>query len=366
MPAEQLPARVLQECHAPLRGTMNRLAATVTLPDGSELRAFAKLPALLRIASPGGQFLLRDDTCYRIDAPVGPAPAAALERMQALRDLLDAAAFGPLHRATGCTATATAGDYAITVPEATPVRLMMRPQTLLPAAFVFGAARVDVLDYLRTPSTWIAKRLHHPALGDCVVRFEVSDVEFEESVFAPPGAAREGGAPPQMRMPAEAIERRSSVPILADTKPVRWVVLDDPGDWASRTALYAPWDACLQGLGQVIAGFPILTELDGRPVLAVPFRARKGQSDSNLRLREGTRELAFGAGLELFVFPPQGDLPTRRADGERMLREVAAAQGLVPEGSVRCQVYVHLEDGVPTAEALQSPTVRMSFRVNRR
>ncbi|MBM3963251.1 MAG: hypothetical protein FJ306_15345, partial [Planctomycetes bacterium] len=67
IPAEQLADAVLQECHAPLRGTMARLAATVTLPDGRLVNAFVELPERLRAQSSAGLFVLRGDEVRRLD-----------------------------------------------------------------------------------------------------------------------------------------------------------------------------------------------------------------------------------------------------------------------------------------------------------
>ncbi|MFO1078183.1 MAG: hypothetical protein U1E73_10725 [Planctomycetota bacterium] len=364
VPPAEIPARVLQECHAPLRGAMRCVAVTVTLPGAREVRVFAELPENLRTAENDGRYLLRGDEAFRLDDGSRPVTAAIRGELRALRQLVDAAALGPIHRATACTATAAKDTFALAGPDGTTVGLRLRPATLLPAEFAFGTTAVAVLDYLRTPTTWIPSRLAHPALGECTVHFELSDLTFADDLFTPPGAERDGPAAPQSKWILDKVDQRSPVPVLDETRAVRWVVLDDPGDWAARAAAYAPWDRDLQRQQQVIAGFPILTTIDGRRVLAIAFRPRAGAAA--IALPAGTRELAFGDGRELYVYPATGDLDARGAEGERLLLARIARDGLVAEGAVRYQPYLHLEDGAPTAEQLANPTVRVSIRVRPR
>ncbi|MEO6596248.1 MAG: hypothetical protein ABIP94_15985, partial [Planctomycetota bacterium] len=56
--ASDLIAAVLDDCHKPLRGRMDRIAARVRPADGSEVRLFAALPDKLRTQSADGAFLL--------------------------------------------------------------------------------------------------------------------------------------------------------------------------------------------------------------------------------------------------------------------------------------------------------------------
>jgi hypothetical protein len=375
--AASVPAAVLDECHRPLRGRMDRVAAELQLPAGTVWRVFAALPDALRAVGPAGTFLVRDGAVWLLgasDAPTVAEPLAA--ELRALLPLLDAAAFGPLHRAHSCQRQGA--GFVLRDAAGTATALQLRAGTLLPEQFGSGDDAVRCVEYLRTSSTWMVARAASARLGTVAVTFEQADLDWREDFFAPPPAAAaaatatataSGAAvpttppdrPEQVKIAQGGGEQRPAAPQLADLRAHGRVLLADPGDWPGRAAAYLPVHRELERQEQQIFGFPMLLELEGAPILAVPFRPRR--PDRVLRPPSGWRVAEVAAGRQLLVFPPSGDFAARRAAGEQLLRAALTAQGLTAAGPVVCQPYVHLEDELPSAELLAAPVLRLSVPV---
>lgn len=353
-----LVATVLDECHRPLRGRMDRIAAEVTTSQGAVFRVFARLPGALRVAGPDGTLLWRDGQAVDVAAPANEVPPATQARLAALRQLLDAAALGPLHRATGCRRL---GDwhFALTTPDAT-WTLQLRPGTLLPHSLQRGEQTVELRDWLRTPTTWIVARAAAPLLGECRITFEVADLAFDDEVFELPGTAKAPSTPRQKVLPPGA-EPRATTPQVSEARAVGWVVLDDPGEWPARAAAYAPVHAELERQQQAIPGFPILFEDGGTPRLAVPFRARPGQPA--LMTPTGWQVRQWPAARQLYVYPPAGDFAARATTGRQQLQQALQAQGLEALGPITVQGFFHLHEGPPLATQLAEPVVRVAVLV---
>jgi hypothetical protein len=361
LPEAELAGRVLDECQGPLRGGMHSVFAIVTLPDGGAEQVAVELPAALRTAGPAGQFVLNGGEAAAIGAAPRPATPAETAHLLALRELLAVATLDPLRHATSCRRVAAAA-VALGGAEGSATRLELRPGTLLPQRFVFSSGAVTIDDWLRTPVAWMPARLTHPRLGTCQVRFERSGVRWEPDHFAPATPAPPSlDDPARIRIAAGAIQQRSAAPQLEAARATNWLVLDDPGDWAERAAVYRPLQDALLTEGQQIAGFPILTRIDGRDAFVIPFRPRSGTALPPVAASR--RVLQLAAGHELVVHPTTGDFAERRAEGERLLRAALAAQGLEADGAIRCQPWLHLDEGTPDAAALAAPTVRMSVRL---
>lgn len=367
--AAALPLAVLDECHRPLRGRMDRIAAELRLSSGTVWRVFAALPHQLRAVGPRGTFLVCDEQVWSLgESQTSAAPAALRAELTALLPLLDAAALGPLHRAIDCRRDGAA--FVLRAADGSETRLQLRPGTLLPAAFVGRGGEVRCLDYLRTSSTWMVARAASAALGEVALTFEQADLDWREDFFTPPASASAPPAPPpasdqtaagQLKWTPGGGEQRSAEPQLAELRAHRRVLLDDPGSWPDRTAAYREVAAELERQDQALFGFPILFESGGKPLLAVPFRPRR--AERGLEPPAGWRVVEVPAGRQLVVFPPHGDLAERRAEGERLLRAALERSGLAASGPVVCQPYLHLEEGEPQAAELLAPVVRSSVPV---
>lgn len=352
---------VLDECHRPLRGKADRVAATVELPDGRSVQLFAQLPDDLRVQGDGEVLVLRGDDAARIAGGDALLRADEIARLRHLRTLLDAATLGPLHRATGCTRLG-AHTFVLAQPGGASVDLALRPDTLLPAVLFAGDDAVQLPEYLRTAaSTWVVQIAVSKALGRCKVRIDTGGIAWNTDFFALPGTAAKPAGNRRVVSPGVQVESRSPTPILVEGQAVRWVVADDPGDWSARAMAYTPLHTELQRQQQAIAGFPVLFQEGERARLAAPFRQRANgpalAAPANWQLRE------FAAGRWLVVYPAEGDLAARLAAGERMLRAAADAQGLSPRGPITAQPHFHLEEGAPAADKLAAPIVRMALPV---
>lgn len=351
---------VLDECHRPLRGKADRVTATLELPDGRTVQLFAQLPEDLRLQGEGEVLLLRGNEAARLaggDATLRPDEIA---RLRHLRTLLDAAMLGPLHRASGCTRVG-AHTFALAQPGGGTVELALRPDTLLPAALFAGDDAVQLLEYLRTAaSTWVVQVAESKALGRCKVRIDTGGIAWNADFFALPGETKTAGNR-RVATPGVQVESKSPTPILVEGQAVRWVVIDDPGDWAARARVYAPLFAELQRQQQANAGFPVLFREQDHARLASPFRRRA--TGPALAAPAGWQLRDFAAGKWLVVYPADGDLDARLAAGERMLRAAAESMGLTPRGPITAQPYLRLEEGEPAADKLAAPTVRMTLPV---
>jgi hypothetical protein len=356
-----LVAAVLDECHRPLRGRLDRIAAIVHLPDGEEVRLFAQLPDKLRAVARDGSFLLLQDDVHRLHAdrtePAAPADAA---RIRLLRTLLDAALLGPLHRARDCHRV-EATEWDVRQPDGSSVRLALRPHTLLPARLTDARGDVRFDDYLRTSTTWMVQRAALDGLGACRLQFLLHDMAWAPDFFdvRPLAAATPSDA--AVRMPTTGGEPQSPDAFLVDSAAARWIVVADPGTWPLRCERYAPLHEELVRQGQQVAGFPVLWQEGGEPRLAAPFRQKRGGAEfappSGWTIRD------VPGGRWLVVYPPEGDLAARLADGERRLQEAATARRLTARGPVIAQPFFHLQEGVPPADKLAAPVVRMSLPV---
>lgn len=363
-----LVAAVLDECHRPLRGKIDSISAKVRPAEGMEVQLFAILPDKLRVQEANGSYLLTGDTVFRLGNAEArqPAPEAAA-RVRLLRTLLDAATFGPLHRATSCRRTGP-HEFELTQPDGSLCKLRLRDHSLLPDSFASAAGEVRIVEYLRTPTTWIAKQLEIDGLGRCGVFLDDRDIDWAPDFFAPPAAAKgesgaksERGERTRMPVPGPVPESRSEVPVEGDAKATRWVCIADPGNWAARAAAYRPVHAELERQKQLIAGFPIFWQEEGKAWIAAPFRQRPNgpafQAPKDWQLRE------VPAGRCLEVWPPGISLDEKRAAGERMLRQALEAKRLSAAGPILTQPYLHLQEGEPEPEKLASPVVRMAVAV---
>ncbi|MBM4060090.1 MAG: hypothetical protein FJ265_03190 [Planctomycetes bacterium] len=358
-----LVAAVLDECHEPLRGRMDRIAADLKHGDGATEHAIAALPDALRIAGPGGAFLVRGGDVWRLGEGEGrklPAGAEA-ERLARLLLFVDAVALGPLHRATGCRRLGP-DRFELAVRGGGPWLLALRPGTLLPASLARGGDVVEMLDYLRTSTTWMVARARLGAGEPIAITFEVADLAWHDETFVPP-AERAAPAEQRPRVPLlpPGAEPRSPTPFLVEGKALERIVLDDPGTWAGRAAAYRPVHEELLRQQQAVPGFPMFATVGGRAVLMAPFRARDG--GPRFSAPEGWRTEAVPAGRLLVVYPPEGDFAARRAAGERQLRLMLEQQGLRARGPVVCQPFLHLQEGEPPADKLEAPVVRVSVAV---
>jgi len=357
-----LVAAVLDECHRPLRGKIDSIMATVRPAGGTEILLFAILPDKLRVQEANSTYLLTGDTVFHLENAEAkqPAPEAAA-RVRRLRTLLDAATFGPLHRATGCRRTGP-NEFELTQPDGSLCKLRLRDHSLLPDSFASAAGAVRVVEYLRTPTTWIAKQLELDGLGRCDVVLKLREIDWAPDFFAPPAAAKgERGQRNVMPAPGPLPESRSEVPVEGEAKATRWVCIADPGNWAARVAAYQPVHVELERQKQWIAGFPIFWQEEGKAWIAAPFRQRANgpalQAPKDWQLRE------VPAGRCLEVWPPAGSLEEKLAAGERLLREALLAKRLSPAGPILTQFYLHLQEGEPSSEKLASPVVRMAIAV---
>ena len=333
---------------------MQRIKASVSLGDEAPMLVQSALPDRARIRAGQTEWLVVEGRVSSRDgAEVRPSEA---QRLRDIVTVVDAAAFGPLYRAASC---ARSGDaYELVDPGGGRTQVTLYPQTLLPSSFHLKEDRVDVLDYLRTPTSWVARELAHPRLGPCRVVFEDGGVQFPAGYFDEPGGAAPTHDTIRAPIPGAVVERRSPTPIIVDGKATQLVVLSDPGSWAGRHDAYRPVVDELQRQGQRIAGFPCLfVDEDRRGLMAAPFRRRDGgrpfDAPADYRLS------GVPAGRILVVYPPEGDVDARVEAGRRLLQRALANRGLTATGAMIAQPFLHLQQAAPTDDKLRAAPVRV-------
>ncbi|MCR9245214.1 MAG: hypothetical protein NXI31_09295 [bacterium] len=364
-------AAVLDHCHGPLQGQMDRVHLELAGSDGEAVEAHVDLPNALRANDSSGRFLAVGETCHVLGEESRPATATETERLLALRALVDAAALGPLYRATGCERLGDR-EFRLTQPAGDPITLRVADDDLVPVQI--GETTFD--EHLHTPVARIAKSVRHARLGAFELHFVDYGVTRRPGFFTlrpgpsgkpPPADGSDtngnGGqsAGPRIRFPTAATGGRPTTPKLAPAKTANWLLLDDPGTWQARHDLYTPLHDRLIASGQRIGGFPILTTIDERTRLAIPYRARRRGAVADIPT--GAEVRAFAAGREVEVYPPVGDLETRRTLGAAALEAFLARERLEAIGPIACQPFVHLHEGPPNEQKLATLVVRMSVRV---
>lgn len=354
-----MPDAILEHCHGVLRGSMDRVSALVTDPSGAEWQVHARLPGSLRAQQGATVHLLVDGTLRSFAGDRQLPPDTGVQQtLTELRTVLDAAALGPLHRTVEARRVdARSFHLKLTDGEAL---MLMRADDLRPEAFRTSGGEVHVTDWLRTSTTWIPRKLRVGEGPEWTVRFQLSDVEWAANFFEPPAAAGTV-AKAAVRMPGNRAEPRPALPVRDENRAMRWVVVDDPGTWELRAERYRTHHDALVEQDQQIAGFVSFFTEGTRKCMAVPFRQRP----------EGK---AFGApaGWEvrnlprtdvLLVFPDAGDYEQKVARGTELLQQALTDQGLEAAGPIVAQPYFHLQEGLPPAERLATPVVRMTVAV---
>jgi hypothetical protein len=352
---------VLGECHQPLRGRMDRISATVEVPGLGSLVVFAHLPDQVRVQRGGRGVLVLGDDVVPAKAGDEPPTTAEASQFRMLRFLVDAAAFGPLHRATACRRVGP-DRFELEAANGASCHLQLRSGSLLPAALRAGDLEAHFVDYLRTPTSWIAQVVEVNGLGRCRVHFQQFDFAWDAEMFTRPDQARDDGAPkPATLRLSLSGETRSPTPILVAGREVAWTVVPDPGSWPERVAAYRRLHAELLAQDQWVAGFPGFWRDDRQALMGAPFRQRTG--GRALVRPNDWLVIEVPAGRWLIVYPPAGDLEARIAAGTRMLRDALAQQRLVARGPITAQPYFHLHEGEPAPDKLAAPTVRMAVAV---
>jgi hypothetical protein len=355
--AHALPAAVLDECHRPLMHRMQRVKATVSMSDGRSLLVQARLPELGRVREGRAEWLVTGArACTIAGAPVAADRDAEL---RALLAVVDAAAFGPLHRGGACTSS---NDGFEVVDGDRRVGMTLFADTLLPSSFTIEGERLEIEGYLRTNASWVARALRHPRLGACRVVFEDGGLEFPQGYFEIKrgDAARNPGI--RAPIPGAVVETQATTPIVVNGKATQLLLLADPGDWQGRHERYRDVIEELQLQGQRVAGFPCLfIEDDHRGLMAAPFRRR--EDGPAFEAPEGAAIRDVPAGRVLVVYPADGDLLARIAAGKELLQRALANRKLVAQGPIIAQPFVHLHEAAPDAEKLADPTVRVWVRI---
>ena len=343
---------------------MDQVLLQVTLPTGTVAQVQGRLPDRLRVQSTDGStLLLRDGVAYALrDGTAVALQGEDLARAKAIALLCDAAALGPLHRATGVERTGPVA-FALAQPDGSKWALYLQPSTLLIDRLRGPLGEVRVLEHLHTATTWMVRRAETAPLGACTVQFVSNDVAIDDQAFALPNETRTAPAPEQKpasnnRMGGEA---RPKAPQLDTQKAVSWLICNDPGDWAQRAAIVQERAAALATAAQKLAGFPAYFRDGDRAYIGIGFRAQASGTtwsppkDWEVRTEE--------SGRVLVVFPEGDRFEARVQRGGELLRAALTAQNLEAIGPIQAQPYLHLEERLPAADKLANPVVRMSVRI---
>jgi hypothetical protein len=358
---------VLHECHGELQG-WDRVLVQVTLPDGRRMQVRGRLPDLLRMhATDGTVWLLRDGGVFVLrDEGSKPLAIGELARARALAALCDAAALGPLYRRTAVTRTGPA-SFALAQPDGTEWQLELEPRRLLVARLRSPDGEVAVLEHLHRTTTWIVSKAEIAPLGACELVFETTDLRMDDAEYALPKAApAPKPAPKDDRATGRNSvvvggEERPATPTLIAGEPRQAVFADDPGAWEQRAAAVQTALKSLEAAGQKLYGYAGFLTENGRARLFVPFKPRDGKRAYEPPAGVEVREVL--GGRLLVVWPPAGSYEQRVAEGERLLTAALRERGLTAAGPILAQPSLHLDEGVPPADKLAAPNVRVAVAV---
>jgi hypothetical protein len=355
---------VLHECHGELQG-WDRVLVQVTLPDGRRFQVRGRLPDRLRMqATDGTTWLLRDGGAYvlRDDGSYKALALGELDQARALAALCDAAALGPLHRRTAVTRSGPA-SFALAQPDGSEWQLELEPRKLLVARLRSPDGEVHVLGHLHRTTTWIVRKAEIAPLGACDLVFETTDLVMDDADYAlskpaPKGDHPTGTNPVEVQVGGED---QPSKPTPITGEPRHAVFLDDPGGWEQRAAAVQTALKSLEAAGQKLFGnVGFLTE-NGRARLFVPFKPRDGKQAYRPPAGTDVREVL--GGKLLIVWPAAGSYEQRVADGERLLTAALRERRLTAAGPIFAQPLLHLDEGVPPADKLAAPKVRVAVAV---
>lgn len=374
--ADKLVQAVLDECHRPLAKRMDRVKASVTLPNKRRLLVQADLPDLARVHEGTRDFLWANQKVHRLDPGAtgepgdsgdsgDPGTEGAADRARIiplLVRIVDAVAFGPLYRASKCQKSGD--DFLLTDHDGVTTTLHLHANTLLPSALTYADQTTVRFDgYLRTKSTWVVNKATLAGLGTCDTIFEDGGLMFATDFFTPPDSASQPQPGEHVRMtsPGAARESEPATPITVARKAAQWVVLSASDDWVQRHQVYAPVHAALEAQNQQIFGFPMIWQSEGKTFLGVPFRPRN--PDKALHAPAGWALEQCPETMQLVVYPPSGSLADRIRTGTAQLQRAAANRKLKMIAPIVAQPFVHLHEGAPSAAKLADCKVRMSVRI---
>jgi len=373
--ASEVPALVLRECHGEIRG-MDRLAARLWLPDQTMLRLFAQLPDDIRVEFPNGDIqIVRQTDAVRIrraaDGPLETVPLAseAARRLRAVRALIDIATLGPLRRASACERIGTR-SFRLLQSAGEPWEMVLREDSLLVERMVGHGYDARITEHLRTAVSWIVRALEIEPLGACVLRLDSVDFRFEDALFRPGQSnMNQAEQTDPATKPAHPLirvnqELRPTTPEIHGTNELWWLVMEDPGDWSNRAQQVQEQLALLRDQGQVLAGFTGFITEDRKRRLVIGFR-QQHEDNPPYEPPDGQDVRHVPAQRVLVVFPPAGTIEERIAEGTRQLREKLSASGLSSTGPILAQPYLHLDEGLPTAERIADPVVRVSVHIGK-
>ncbi len=363
-PSEAI-ALVLRESLGQLRG-MDRMLLQITLPDATVLQVQTALPTMLRSQSSDGVTqLLRNGAAIELrNGEKATLTGSELTQTLALLALCDAATLGPLRRASQCRRI---GPYAFELvqQDGSSWQLQLRPNTLLPAQLGGPFGNVEFLEHLHTATTWILRRARLAPLGECTLRFVANDLPADDTQFELPKTAPKDALDPAVETSPKprqmGRESQPTSPQIEVSKPVRWLICDDPGNWPARQQLVQLLATTLTNGGQSFAGFPCYFHEKDRARLAIGFRAKPDNAPFTPPIGYEIRDLQ--AGNVIVVFPVAGDYAERVALGETQLRAELRARQRTAAGPICAQPYLHLEEGLPPPEKLAAPVLRMSVAV---
>ena len=338
----------MEACHGPVRGTMDRIhlrldpagkqvQAHQPIPTNTEsptpeetgsasgtpaLRVSLSLPTSIRCSSEnqGITQLLDGKTGYVIGgrgeprAQGGPTvrqtTATEMAALIQFRDLCGQMLLQPLEleceAANHAFAPDNTADHVRWERDGKTFTLELQPGRLLPRTLTGPAGTVAFETWIFPAQTAMPQRLRLDDRGTWTLRIETGDVEFLGDAFAPAQASTDPNdtdrtKPDRTRTGTmSGGEARPRQPTLIKEPALRWLVLDDPGDWQTRHERYLANGRQLGKQHQKLAGYVIFTTIENQPVLAIPFTSPGG---SQFTPNADQRVVEHPAQSVLLVFP---------------------------------------------------------------
>ena len=369
-PAELLAA-VLEYCHGPLQGGMERSLLDIqgVSPEGiPPVRIALWLPDLMRVDGDTVEILRGGDgwRCPRPgDGPTFKLDGAGLASLVEMRDLLRGLLLIPLYEMQSVKREGSA--LLVELGDGERWYLELRDGSLLPASLRGPPGEIRFLEYVETSVTRLPRRASLGELGERQVRLRTSGIRFEPFLFADPETqlAQElpQGSPREAASFSMGADRRPASPEEMQIPAAFWLEIQDPGDWQRRAELVKSSHRALYGLGQTLAGFTGFVEEGQRTLMVIPFFPDQERGSRPFVRREDQVVRRLPEHRALVVYPPEGAFAEAVASGTEQLERHALRNLLETAGPVRVYPYIFLGQRVPTAEDLASVIVRLELPI---
>lgn len=363
-------AALLQRWHGILRGELDRIIVELraSAADGARRKLDIDRTRMRVVTQGDGPKVIEvllDDRAWRTRQGEATTALEDDER-QALVDLrllVTGAYLAPLY---GARSISRRGPtvFAVEAGDGTTWRFEIDAARQMPVSISGPAGTVRFLSFLSTGVSDLPAEVELGALGKQHLTLIARGVAFEPGLFREATDAASGAAR-RAPTPWRVTTGEPSKPEVMELPARPFLVIEDPGDWATRAARIVASYATLTEQGQREEGLPFLCEVDGKPTIGIPFapdeerggHAIVARQDQVIRHRPQEFAIVLYRGKQAFA-------PSRVA-GERDVRNYLDQTKAVATGCLRVIPHFDWHRGEPSAAALAAVKLRFELPIEK-